>query len=117
MQQSDATVVQEAAKAPTQPDEPPKRAIIAWRLRWFGGYTDQTEIAKVMTEQGEPATQGSVSRWLQQVENYQQAGGKITPPEMDRAVSVNPAAIDMGERLDHRTPHQRERWGADSSQE
>lgn len=99
-----------------QPRKPSKKAFIAWRLQCFMGISTQTEIAKIMTEQGEPASQGDVSRWLRQVEDYQRAGGKIPPPEMDRAVAVDPKVIVMGQREDGLTQHQRKSWDDDSDQ-
>ena len=108
IQQSDVAAAQEHVGARAQPGKgvtcPVDKAFIAWRLQKFMGITNQTEIAKVMTEQGEPASQGTVSRWLQQVEDYQRAGEKMPPLEIDRAISVDPAVIDQGPRQDGRRP-------------
>lgn len=98
----------EGAKPNKMPSE---RAWIAWRLRQLTGITDQTEIATKMTEQGYPANQGQVSRWLRQVTRFREAGGVMPPPPdaIPPAVSVDPADIEMGEEQQGRSKYQRGR--------
>lgn len=60
--------------------EPNKKAFQAWFIRATLGISNQTEIAEVMTRQGVPATQGQVSKWLNQVEEYRNAGGILSAP-------------------------------------
>ena len=94
---------------------PSENAFKAWRLRDLLGINKQTELAKKMTEKGVPANQGQVSRWLKQVEEYMAAGGVLPElPKMDKPTAIDPSKIDMGERQDGRTPHQRKRRDADS---
>lgn len=104
-------------KKPANPiKRPPERAFQAWRLRDLQGINSQTEIANKMTEMGVKASQGQVSRWLDQVEEYLKAGG-IFPtldPLTHKPDSVDPSVIEMGQRQDGRTPRQRNRRSDDS---
>jgi len=110
------------------PKPPSDKAWQAWRVRTLLGINNQTEIAKMMTQQGSPATQGQVSRWLQEVDDFLRAGG-IAPkldalPADDTADgkpdSFDPAILDMGPRQGgeaHRVRQQRLRRDPDSADE
>ncbi len=94
---------------------PSENAMKAWRLHDLLGISNQTELAKKMTQNGVPTNQGQVSKWLKQVKDYMEAGGVLPElPMMDKPTAIDPSKIDMGKRQDGRTPHQRERWDADS---
>lgn len=95
----------------TSARRPPEIALIAWRLRDLSGITNQTQIAAKMTKEGISATQGQVSRWLKQVDDYMKAGNVLPtiPPPTFQPQSIDPEIIDMGERQDGRTPRQRDR--------
>ncbi len=89
---------------------PPEAAFMAWRLRDFSGINKQGEIATKMIELGTLATQGQVSRWLNEVELYLDAGNilpDLPTPLTDRPQSIDPTVIDMGKRADGHTPRQR----------
>ena len=100
---------------PSEIKRPSENAFKAWRLRDLFGVNKQAELAAKMTEDGVPADQGTVSRWLKDVREYMAAGGVLPElPKMDKPAAIDPSKIDMGERQDGRTPHQRKRWDADS---
>ena len=89
---------------------PSENAFRAWRLRDLMGISNQTELAEKMTENGVPANQGQVSRWLKQVEEYMAAGGVLPKlSKMDKPAAIDPSKIDLGKRQDGLTPHQRKR--------
>jgi hypothetical protein len=69
-----------------------------------------------MITMGTPATQGQVSKWLRQVDEYQSAGGVVPKVEElnTKPQSVDPAILDMGARQDARTPRQRLRRDPDA---
>lgn len=89
---------------------PSKKAFQAWYTRDVLGICTQTEIAEAMTKQGTCASQGEVSKWLRQVEEYRKSGGlmptldELSKPHTD---TVDPAVIDMGARQDGLTLRQR----------
>lgn len=95
---------------------PAEKAFQAWRLRDLLGISDQTELAKRMIENGVPATQRQVSKWLSQVEQYLAAGNVLPPlPTPDKAPqSIDPDVIVMGARQDGRTPRQRAKRDPDA---
>jgi hypothetical protein len=99
-----------APKTPKLP-EPPKAAWLAYYVRHTVGITKQTEIAETMTEQGTPATQGQVSKWLKAVDAWLEAGGIRQTIEQlhEQPKSIDPAKLDMGARQDGRTPAQRDK--------
>ncbi len=101
-----------------QGKRPPENALTAWRLRDLQGINDQTNLAKEMIKLGVPATQGQVSRWLKQVEEYLKAGNILPDlkPMRHKPDSVDPAVIEMGQRQDNRTPRQRSRRDPDSDE-
>ena len=91
---------------------PSERAFKAWRLRDLTGINNQVEIACKLIEQGTPASQGQVSRWLKEVEGYLKVGNILPglPATLtEEPPSIDPKIIDMGKRLDGRTPRQRRR--------
>jgi hypothetical protein len=98
-----------------KPDKPLNRpsdkAFQAWQIREFLNISNQEEIATKMTEQGFPATQGQVSKWLAAVEEWRTAGGLM--PKVGTLNSepqpVDPNILDMGARQDGLTPRQRPR--------
>jgi len=100
------------------PTRPPNKAFQAWQLRELLGISNQQEIANKMTEQGVPATQGQVSRWLAAVEEWRTAGGVM--PELGslngKPQSVDPDVLDMGARQDGLTPRQRPRRDSDADE-
>ena len=88
---------------------PSDKALKVYRLRAVIGTKTQTELATKMTEQGVPATQGQVSKWLKEVEEAQ-AAGYILPdlPHLDgEPQSIDPQVLEMGKRQDGRTRRQR----------
>ena len=77
----------------------------------------QTELAQRMTEElGRTIYQGTVSRWIQQAKDWLSAGNVLPnmPPPASREQPMDPATLDMGERLDALTPRQRDRRSEDS---
>jgi hypothetical protein len=104
-----------AAKPSQKP--PPDAAIKAYRLKWILGVPTQTEIAANLSrELGRPVSQGRVSRWLKQAEEFVQAGGVLpglpnVPAERPR--SIDPERLDLGRRQDGRTERQRGRRNED----
>jgi hypothetical protein len=96
---------------------PPDDAVKAYRLKWILGAPRQTEIAKRLTEElGRPISQGQVSRWLSQAEEFVKAGGVLPGlpnPPSKQPKSVDPERLDLGRRKDGRTERQRERRSED----
>jgi hypothetical protein len=113
------------ADAPAQGDankprgiqRPSEKVFKAWRLRDLTGINNQTELAAKLNEQGVPATQGQVSRWLKEVDEYLRAGNSLPPLDAlpAKPQSIDPEIIELGERQDGRTVRQRERRGAESN--
>ncbi len=99
-----------------QPSRPVENAFKAYWVRELLNISNQTEIAQKMTEGGVPASQGQVSKWLRQVEEYQKAGGIVPDVEKLNAKpqAMDPGFLDMGPRLDGRTPRQRSRRDPDA---
>ena len=97
---------------------PSEKAMKAWRLRALQGINDQTELAIAMTKEGVPATQGQVSKWLKEAEEYLEAGGVFPKLESlnQKPDTVDPKVIDMGARQDGLTPRQRQRRRPDSDE-
>ena len=91
--------------------EPTKDAFAAYKVHKLLG-KNQPETATILTKQfSRPVTQGQVSRWCKAVAKWTAAGG-LVPPEltMNPTVrSVDPDVLEMGQRVDGRTPRQRER--------
>lgn len=99
----------EKPKAGTRlPKMPPEKARQAYWTRLAVG-DNQTTIARKMTENGVPANQGQVSRWLRAVDAFLAAGG-IMPPLKTLHAKPEPMApevLEMGGRQDGRTLRQR----------
>jgi len=92
------------------PKRPSEDAFKAWRLRDLTGLKTQQAIADAMTTQlGRKVHQGEVSRWLKEVDTYRMAGGVFPDlPGLSREPqSLDPAILEMGERMDQRTIRQR----------
>ena len=106
---------------PAKPTPVPKRpsddAFKAWRLRDLTGLKRQQDIADRMSKElRRKVHQGEVSRWLKEVDEYRKAGGIFPdlPGLSGKPQSVDPAVLELGERVDHRTPRQRTRRRNDS---
>ena len=72
----------------------------------------QAGIAKAMGSMfGVTCDQGRVSRWLERVKTWVEAGNVLpdlpTAPLTGRAQTMDPKNIDMGANPEHRAPHQR----------
>lgn len=82
---------------------PSRKAIAAYRAHRIMGMK-QTDVGRRLG-----VGQWTVSRWCRKVENWIRAGNIL--PDLDasqaKAVAVDPAVIDMGQRIDKRTPAQR----------
>lgn len=91
--------------------EPTTEAFAAYRVHKLLG-KKQSETATILTKEfHHPINQGQVSRWCTAVARWTESGG-LMPPEltMNPTVrSVDPDVLDMGKRVDGRTPRQRER--------
>lgn len=112
---SQETVVPAVEPKPL-PRRPSEKDWHVWQLFAFRktmGLRTQEDIAAMMRrESGGSFVQGQVSKAIKACRKYLNAGG--TPPAAEsnspgRAVPIDPAVIDRGERTDHRSPHQRGR--------
>ena len=95
---------EKSLRKPTERDEQ------AYRLRLVTGKT-QEEIAKDLD-----CTQGQVSRSINKVEEWVAAGNVLPPLESGgkpQVQSMDPQKIDMGKRMDGRTPSQRPNFSDD----
>ncbi len=96
---------------------PPDAAVKAYRLKWILGVPRQAEIAdRLSRELRKPVSQGQVSKWLRQAEEFVRAGGVLpglpdTPSE--KPLPVDPERLDLGPRQDGRTERQRGRRSDD----
>lgn len=100
-----------ANSAPISINEPSREAFAAYRVHKLLG-KKQTETAEILTREfGFPVSQGQVSRWCTSVAKFVKAGGLLPEAftKRERVESVDPADIEMGRRMDGRTPRQRER--------
>jgi len=107
---------QGANAAPSTPPRkrPPDKAFQAWFIRDILGVTSQKEVAAKLGEHGVKSTQGQVSRWLKDVDEYRKAGGLMpTPNTLGKVHVVDPNVIDMGAHEEGRTPRQRHRRDSD----
>lgn len=89
--------------------KPTKRDFQVWHARRVTGIENQTELAKHLTRGGIPIDQGSVSRSLNNVEQYINGGGQ--PPDLselnEKPTSMDPSKIGIGQRQDRRESRQR----------
>jgi hypothetical protein len=96
---------------------PPDAAIKAYRLKWILGVPTQAAISERLSEElGRPVSQGQVSRWLQQAEEFASAGGVLPGlPDVPakKPMPVDPERLDLGPRQDGRTERQRKRRSDD----
>ena len=91
--------------------KPPEIALAAYRVQVLLG-AKQVDIAKTIEQEfHQPVSQGQVSRWLKQVEEYVEAGNVLPdlPPRATKPESVDPRFIEMGRRRAGNTKRQRHR--------
>jgi hypothetical protein len=90
---------------------PPDLAIKAYRLKFIRGVPKQTEIADLLSkEEGRAITQGQVSRWLRQAEEFVRLGGilpDMISPIDQKPISIDPERLDLGPRKDGHSLRQR----------
>jgi hypothetical protein len=103
-------------QSPQKRKEPSADAFAAYRLKLVTGET-QTNLARLLQEEWKrPVTQGQVSRWLNEVKDWIEAGNvlpDLTATPNTKPTPINPELIDMGERQDGRARHQRGRRNSD----
>jgi hypothetical protein len=103
------------SKSAAEPDrlkEPSVDAFIAYRLYVATGMKQKELAERLVTELKRPVTQGTVSRWLNHVEEWIEAGNVLPDmpkPSRRKPVSIDSKKIEMGARLDHRAERQRHR--------
>ncbi len=104
----------DAARPPIK--RPSDDAIAAWRLRDLKGGNQQGIADELAKQLRQPVSQGQVSRWLTAVKAYLAAGNVLPelPGLTHKPDTVAPRVIDMGERQDGLTKHQRRRRDPDS---
>jgi hypothetical protein len=101
--------------------EPSKDAIAVYRY-WFLTGKTQTELAddpKLMEELGRKVGQGTISRWLKQVKEWNEACNVLPPlPEArdSKPTAMDPERIDLGGRQDGRARRQRGRRNSESDE-
>jgi hypothetical protein len=87
---------------------PPDSAFLAFRLLVLG--MKQEEVATKLLDYGVTATQGTVSRWKDQVWEWLEACNVFPPmpePIRRKPSSIDPKVIDQGANQERRTPRQR----------
>jgi hypothetical protein len=96
---------------------PPDAAVKAYRLKWILGVPKQSEIAERLSQElGKPVSQGQVSRWLKQTEEFVSESGVLPGlPDVpsEKPMPVDPERLDLGPRQDGRTERQRGRRSDD----
>ena len=81
----------------------------AYQLYYFV-FGNQQRVADELTKQHHrPFTQGQVSRMIARVKKQAAASGLTLPEPAKREKAMDPAKLELGQRTDHRTPHQRPR--------
>ncbi len=78
----------------------------AWQLSFLRGMT-QIKIAEQLNqEHGTTYTQGQVSRMIARAKKHAEASGvaNLLQPKSEPARSIDPAKLDMGKRMDNRSP-------------
>ena len=91
--------------------KPSREAFQASALKNYTGRT-QAEVAAIMSKElGREIQQYQISRWLDQVREWHEAGNPIPTPEQLRAqvrssrtATVDPASLEQGPRKDGRRP-------------
>jgi hypothetical protein len=103
-----------------RPKEPSKAAIAVYRYRLVTGKS-QTELAQdpdLMKQLRRAVDQGTISRWLNQVKRWIEAGNvlpDLTVTPDTKPTPMDPEQIDLGERQDGRSKRQRGRRNSDRS--
>jgi hypothetical protein len=86
---------------------PSPDAFLAYYLREIFGFT-QTEIAtRIAHATGGTTSQGTISRWLKEVDAWKGANNSIPAPDtavLHRAFSMDPSILDARARIDGRKP-------------
>ncbi len=84
--------------------------VYRWRFATGQNQTDMARDTKLMELLGRQVNQGTISRWLKDVENWI-AAGNILPPQPEpldsQPRSIDPEHIDMGAPQEHRPERQR----------
>lgn len=92
--------------------QPSDRAMVVYRL-WFATGARQEDIAEKFKEDyGLPMEQGSVSRYLNQVKAWVEAGNILPAAEQSSVkpiIKADSPSVDLGANQTGRTPRQRER--------
>jgi hypothetical protein len=108
---------QEELAAPRSLKEPTAEAFKAYRALVVTGKT-QKQLAQLLTEElKRPIHQGTVSRWVNQVSDWLEAGNvlpDLSEPLRKRPTVMDPERIDLGERQDGRSKRQRGRRNSDN---
>jgi hypothetical protein len=97
-------------KPPVATARPSDDSIAAFRLRLVSPDTQAALAERLTIELGRPISQGQVSRWLKQVDNWTRAGNilpDLTSGPRTKPQSMDPNRIDLGPRQDARTERQR----------
>ncbi len=95
--------------APKEPSQDDYRAYWAEQT----GLT-QEAIAAQFTQAGNVRVQGQISKMLTRVKAWKKAGNAIPEittlaPMGEKPTAMDPSELEMGERVDHRAEHQREK--------
>lgn len=98
------------------PKRPPDEAWRAWNL--LGLLGNQTRVAEELF--GNKKKQYKVSRFINAVKVYLEAGGLALPlngdqSKIEKTQSIDPHLLDMGKRQDTLTPRQRQQCDSNSS--
>jgi hypothetical protein len=92
--------------------QPSKDAFTAYRA-WLATGKNQTELAELLTKEWKrPVYQGNVSRWLDHVKHWLEAGNvlpELSSPLDRKPLAMDPERIDLGERRDRHAARQRDR--------
>jgi hypothetical protein len=111
------SVAQGAQGAQRPMKQPSNDAFTAYRV-WVATGIIQEELAEMLTKElKRPVHQGTVSRWIDQVKSWLEAGNvlpDLSPPLNKKPTAIDPERIDLGERQDHRSERQRERRNSDA---
>jgi hypothetical protein len=115
-----SSVREEGSVRTTQPSpgarlrKPNKDAMTVYRY-WFASGLKQVELAKdstLMELLGRSVSQGTISRWLRQVEDWIKAGNVIpdlSESSISKPLPMDPERIDLGPHGEHRPKHLRKR--------
>lgn len=83
---------------------PSKVACQAFRIHKLAGFSQQITADQLTQAFKRPIDQGMVSRWVNQVAEFVEAGGVLTPIEdcRPKVVTGDPSRLDLGARTDPR---------------